>query len=343
MNLLQDIRARALGFVSDLKAYLLGKGVVSTAVLVSSWLSSGTLLPFAVVLGGVALQTFFSLRGGWRFQDEMTNKYREEISMQLGLDPAQVTRAHLRLVAYGNEEAGIPGNRILAQAIERQGRKGWLNFGAALIAGATTLGLLTVGMDVVAGSLLAEHVGGFMQRFGVSAVAMFSGLFVQNGVEFFVGRAHGLHAPSAHDQILALERQRLRGRAITPAQIFSVVIAADPQMDRVVRQTTGKSFAQLNANERTRALKVIDTNGEIQRLAEMVNRGDLLMTELPFVLFDGAAGGTAATRDASPAGGTSPTQSFADRVRPHGPRNVAGHFADHITASREAAAAQAAR
>ena len=343
MNPLLSVRDWLGRFTRDLKTYLLGKGVVSTAVFVASFLSSGTLLPYAMVIGGVALQTFFSLRSNWRYQDDMTNRYREEISMQLGLDPAQVTRAHLRLVAYGNEEAGIPGNRILAQAIERRGRKSWLNFGAALLAGATTLGMLTLGMDVVAASLLADHVGGFMQRFGVGAVAMLSGLVVQNSVEFFVGRAHGITAPSAHDQILALERQRQRGRAITPAQIFSVVIAADPTMDIIVQQTTGKSFAQLNANEKARALKAIDTNGEMQRLAGQINRGELLMTEIPFVLFDGGASGAAPPRTPDPVGGTAPQHSFTDRVRPHGPRTFTGHFADHIDASRSDTATQAAR
>jgi hypothetical protein len=301
MNPLETIQSGLNSWVHETKVHLAGKGITTGAVMIASVLSPVLpwIVPFMIALGGVATHMYFRLREQWKYQDEMALKYKDEIASQLGIDPEAVTREHVKLAAYGNEQQGIEDNPILAQALNHQHQKSWLVFGTALLAAVVTVGLLTF-----SGGIITDAIGsGLVSMFGLNAVppalgfvssvvgnlggfviAAGSSLFVQNGLELLIGNAKGINAPSAHDRILAIEARHARGKSVTPEQVFQVKLAASPELEERVVAMTGKHFHALKADIQERVLARIDTKKEMHTVAEEINKGNIDATELAFIL-----------------------------------------------------------
>jgi hypothetical protein len=305
--------ARAAQFGRELRVYLFGKGIVSTAVVAASFFSGGTLVPFAIALGGVGLHMFMRLREQNQHLDTMAVKYREEIAQQFGIDPANVTRTEVKLAAFGDVERGIPGNPILAQAIDRQRGKNWLTLGTALVAAGATLLILSFGGAALAGTMLAK-MHPLMQHLGTSAVALVSGLFIQNGLEFFVGQRSGLGRASAHDLVLQLEHRHQRGRAVTPEQVMAVKLAAFPALAEEVRRQTGRDFLRLRAPEQQRVMAQLDPQNQMALIADELNKGTMDATQIPFILTGQIVIHRTPPRPVSaPANGQGQQKSFAEK------------------------------
>jgi hypothetical protein len=301
MGPLETIQSGINRWMHETQLHLMGKGITASAAIVAGFIAGTTsmwVVPFMIALGGVGANMFFRLRDQWNYQDEMANKYRGEIADRLGIAPEAVTREHVKLAAYGNEEQGIDGNPILAQALERQRQKSWLVFGTAMLAGLVTFTLLTwsgVGLAGVVGEAVASFAGGVVPLWmvpitnvigmmGGTIIAAASSLFVQDGLEFLIGNAKGINAPSAHDRILAIENRHARGKSITPEQILQVKLAAYPELEERVLAMTGKHFHTLNADMQTRVLARLDPKGEMKLVANELNKGNIDARELPFIL-----------------------------------------------------------
>jgi hypothetical protein len=303
MGPLETIQAGFNNWLHEAQVHLTGKGITSGAALVAGVIAGTTtlwLVPLVIAIGGVGANMFFRLRDQWKYQDEMADKYRGEVADRLGIAPEAVTREHVKLAAYGNEEQGIDGNPILAQALERQRQKSWLVLGTALLAAVVTFTLLTWsggGIAAAIGSGMVDLLGlsalppalgfvaGIVGMMGGAVIAGLSSIFIQDGLEFGIGHFKGINAPSAHDRILALEARQDRGKSVTPEQIFQIKIATSPQLDeRVMAMTGGKHFHALKADMQERVLARIDAKGEMLMLAEEINKKAIDAKELAFIL-----------------------------------------------------------
>lgn len=314
MSLWQNTRTHLAQFGRDLRAYLFGKGIVSTAVIAASFFSGGTLVPFAIALGGVAFNMFRRRREQNHYLDTMVVKYRDEIGDLFGINPENVTRAQVTRVAYGDPERGISGNPILAQAIDRQRAKSWLNFGTSLMAAGATLLILSIGGAAFAGTMLAQ-MSPLLQHLGTSAVALMSGLFIHKGLEFFVGQHSGIGAASAHDLVLQLEHRHSRGRAVTPEQVMAVKLAAFPALAEEVRVSTGRDFLRLRASDQQRWMARLDPERQMMLIADELNKGTIDATQIPFILTGQIAIHRTPPRPVSaPANGVAPQKSFVEKL-----------------------------
>jgi|GEM_PF-3195488 len=296
MGPLETIQSGLNNWLRDVQTYLAGKGVVSFAVIAASVLSSISfmpwIVPFTVAAGGVGLNMFRRLTDQWHYQDDMAIKYKDEIGAQLGIDPSTVTREHVKTLAYGNEQEGIEGNPILAQALDRQRSKSWLVFGTALLAAGVTFLLLSTGAGIIAGGMLSAmpilegvpFIPTIVGMMGGAVVAGLSSLFIQDGLELLIGAKSGISAPSAHDRINAIEARHARGKTVTPEQVFQVKLCISPELEERVVAMTGKPFHSLKANVQERVLAQMDLKGEMSLIAREINKGNIDATELAFIL-----------------------------------------------------------
>jgi hypothetical protein len=283
MSRWQNMRAQLAEFGRDLRAYLFGKGIVSTAIVAASFFSGGSLLPFVIAAGGVGLHMYTRRREQNQYLDKMVVQYREEIGLLFGIDPASVTRAEVKLAAYGDVDRAVAGNPILAQAIDRQRAKSWLKLGTSLIAAGATLFVLSLGGAAFAGTMLAQ-MSPFLTHLGASAVALTSGLFIQNGLEFIVGQRSGIGKAAANDLVLRLERRHQLGRAVTPEEVMAVKLAAFPALAEEVRVQAGRDFLRLRAPEQQRWMARLDPQGQMTLIADEVNKGTIDVTQIPFII-----------------------------------------------------------
>lgn len=252
-----------------------------------------------IALGGVGMHLAKRFNEQWRYQDEMALKYKEEISAKLGIDPNSVTRQHVKLVAYGDPKQGIEPNPVLAQALDRQRSKSWLVFGTAIAASIITFAILTFSNGAITAAVgdglssmfsdkllppALDFVSAIVGGLGSSIITAASSLFIQDGLEFAIGKARGISMPSAHDRILAIESRVLRGKAVTPQQIFEVKLAYSPHLQERIVGMTGKPFHALKAEQKERVMNQIDRRGEMQAVADEINKRTIDATELPFIL-----------------------------------------------------------
>ncbi|MFZ4125524.1 MAG: hypothetical protein ACOYJ2_05575 [Rickettsiales bacterium] len=299
----RTIGAGLNNFVRKVQIHLTGKGIITGAVMLAGLMPTfvPVLIPAIIALGGIGMHMFKRLDEQWRYQDEMALKYKEEIGAKLGIDPDAVTRDHVKLAAYGDPKQGIDPNPVLAQALDRQRSKSWLVFGTAIAAAVVTFALLSAGAGVIAGTAIGGitfmGLGTILSNAGASIVAAACSLFIQDGLEFAVGKARGISTPSAHDHILMIESRMMRGKAVTPQQVFEVKLAYSPQLQERVVGMTGKPFHALKADQQEQVMNRIDRRGEMQAVADEINKGTIDATALPFILTGQQAFVRTATRE----------------------------------------------
>lgn len=294
MGPLETIQDGLNKWLHEVQVHLKGKGITSGAVIIAGVLSPVMpfIVPFTIALCGVGAHMFYRLREQWSYQDAMADRYRDVIADRLGIAPSEVTREHAKIAAYGNEQEGIDGNPILAQALDRQRNKSWLVFGTALVAAAVTFMLLSSGAGLIAGGMLealpilqnVPIIPNVIGMFGGAVVAGLSSLLVQDGLEMLIGNAKGINAPSAHDRILAIEARQARNKSVTPEQIFQVKLIVAPELEARVEAMTGKKFGALKADMQERVLARIDPKGEMLMIAEEINKKHIDAKDLTFIL-----------------------------------------------------------
>lgn len=317
-------------FVAGVTKYAFGKGLVSLGVMAATFISGGTAAAaiWPVVAGFVAWKMYRLYDGYTTYKDRMLDLYRDEIGREIGIDPAAVTREHLRVAAHGDAVLGIEPNAIIAEALDRQ--RGWalLSFCTALLSAGTTLALLSFGMEGTVGQFISEIIPGELTRkASIAALSGLSGLIVHNGLDAVIGQSLGYFRATAHDRIALIARQKAYGVKVTPQQVFDVFLAANPEFAKQVSRSFNKGITGFTATEKKKAMQSIGVTEAMQELADQINKGELSPGTLAFELDSthaaqalGRAG--AVTYDRTPqqektqeaAVAEEPTTRFTDRV-----------------------------
>lgn len=264
-------------FLRQMRVYLFGKGFMHLAVLGAGAVAAlnpalSFVLPI-VAIGGVALTVVNRLYRETLYQQQMVDLYRGDIAEQLGIAPEEVTRAHLKEAAKNND--------IIDQALTRQRHKTWLAIGASVLASSVTFGLVSVfGADswlrtAAQGVFNSGWAASAANFIGIGTVSAISSLFLNTGLQEVVEATTPLGKAAAHDRILEMEYSLSRGKAISAEQVYGVLVAADPNLQRVIQRQFHKPYAHMNAREQTQLLATTGTAPEMLAVAQQINSGQL--------------------------------------------------------------------
>jgi hypothetical protein len=346
----------AQGFARNLRVYLTGRGLITLTGMIAGGLSTAGVFasawPLALVFGGGAVLTgLIRLRDMQYNLDRMATIYRADIADQLGIDPRDVTRAHVHEMAYGNAEKGIAANPIFREEIEREWQKTWLKFATTALAAVASFGLVAWGAaHESVKALMPDGIFGNILKYGsVGIVSGTTGLILNNGLDWLVQSVTRIGAISTHDRIARLEQDVGRGRAVTREQVFALFAAANDHLAGQIEQRYGKPYDVLPIEQKHAIIKASGLEAATLHICEEINRGTMRPGALAFVL----TGQRGLTRDAvvaqmppavapAPSMERAPQHSFVEKLGLSS-RAQASHTAREDLRAQTAALAEAMR
>lgn len=327
-NLIADLFDGARDTIRGLGVYMLGRGIVTTAAIAAGFMGQAflgaSMVPYvsAVLIGGVALGGFMRLRDIRQSQDRMADIYRDEIAAQLGIDPRQVTRGHVHTLAYGDAKRGIAPNPILRHELDRQWKRGWMQFAGSLAVAAVSFGLISFGLNENVTNALAGYTGigeAWLTGTGIGVVTGLTSLVVHNGIDLGLNNLSALGNTTLHDRISRLDRDIVRGRTVSKEQVFALYAAADPNLGAAIERRFGRSYDALSLVQKGNVLGMIGAYEPMQQIADDLNNSRLSAGSLAFIITGQsrgvAASGIRTTSPTEPARAPEQAQTrFADRV-----------------------------
>lgn len=284
-------------FFKTMRVYLLGRGLLSLAVMVAGFASpaimsvlgiTGMVMAPALVvaIGGAALSAVMRLHSQAIYEDKMTDLYREDIAGNLHIAPQDVTRDHLMQAAMDNE--------VIAQALARQRRLNVISFATTALAALATFGLLNFAL---AQNIVGDALTGFFSDYfgkaanllryaGIGIVSGTSSLILHRGLEEAIGKGSGLDKAVAHDLIFAMDKDVRRGRSITPQQVYAVLVAKDDGLSQAIAARFNEPFQRMNEKEQCQVLTALGVTDGMEHVAAMISSGELPAGHLAYVIED---------------------------------------------------------
>lgn len=293
--LIRDITQGAQSFVRNLGVYLTGKGIVTSAAIAAAYFAgaagTGVISMPAVLLslaGGALISGYLRLRDMRFNQDEMARIYRNDIADQLGIDPKEVTRAHVHQLAFGDEEKGIAANPVLREEVNREWNKTWLKFGTTLVAATASFLLVMLGVPALAESSILEPLGPtlgeWMGKASVALVTGATGLVLNNGLDIAVQAATTLGKQTIHDRIARLDRDIARGTQVSPERVFAIFAASSPRLENSIIAQYGKRYDVLAVADQIHLIEAIGAKDSMNQLASALNAKRFSAGSLAFVV-----------------------------------------------------------
>lgn len=260
------------------KAFLLGRGLLTLGVIAAWAISGGGLIPAMVVgIGGAAFSGFMRMTNQAVYEDQMVDMYRDGIAQQLGLDPKQVTRAHLKEAAKSND--------VIDQALQRQRHMSWISFGTSALAAMTTVGLIALGAPQGIESLFGEGtLGTILSYTSFGIVSALSSLVIHDGLQTFIGHKTGVSKAAAHDRIVEMERGLARGWGVSKEQVYGALVAGNTALQTTIQQEFGKPYAGMRPSEQAQVLNKIGVADEMLAIAAEINAGRMRPSNLAFMM-----------------------------------------------------------
>lgn len=252
--------------------------------------------------------------------------YSGEIGARLHKSPADVTVADAEKLARD-----IP---VIDEEMRRARRQ--RNFGvplaivSTLISFAAVTALLPAAASALGVALPASMVGSFLLNAAVSMGAYFA---TKIPLQRAGNRLLDLDRETANDRIFDIKRAHAMGRAVTPLQVLDVLSHGNEKLDAKIAAELGKPFGRMRPEEQELATKQLDAALGLTQMAQDINSGRILATELAFIAAGTSSGvppcDTGKECKALPESAPTMTQTkFQDRV---GRRDLAETFAERVT------------
>jgi hypothetical protein len=232
-------------------------------------------------VAGTGIELVSATRDERAYLSEIADEYRPEIAERLGLAVDQVTEGHY--------QAAFAENPVLAQAQEAAKMKGVVR--AANMAISTGVGVLA-GMAASAfsrpkpgmsgaedkGKDPANIAGGVAATIGAAAIGKLMRKVTHTN---HLGKAM---ENTAHHKIMLIKEKQQRGEETTPADIFEVQLALNPEVGKTIKAATGKRFDALDAAEKQQMLRsefpdIFEVNAV---MAQRINKDGMRPQQLVF-------------------------------------------------------------
>lgn len=284
MQFFEDLFIEPLRY---LKAFLLGRGLLTAAVLTAWTVTGGGLgVAVAVGVGGALFSGFMRFTNQRIYEDQMTDMYRGGIAQQLGIDPRNVTRAHLKEAAKSND--------MIDQALARQRSISNVSFLTTALAAAVTVALLAVPIGGATLPAMLSSAFSGMESLGVFStvlsyastgiIAGLSSLLLHDTLESVISRKTGLNKAAAHDRIVEMERGIARGWGVSKEQVYGALVAGNPTLQNAIAGEFGKPYAAMRPSDQAHVLNQIGVADEMHAIASEINAGRLRPANLAFML-----------------------------------------------------------
>lgn len=323
MQFVEDLLINPMRFM---KAFLLGRGLLSAAVLVTWGVASivspgATLIPALIAAGlGTAFSGFMRMTRQHLYEDQMVDMYRDGLAQQLGIAPEQVTRAHLKQAAHSND--------VIDQALQRQRHIDWVSLGTSVLGAASTVALIALKVP----ALLTVGTGAAPVALGIVAfgvVAAITSNVVHYGLQTFIGHKTGISKAAAHDRIVEMERGIARGWGVSKEQVYGTLVAGNPVLQNTIARELGKPYASMRPSEQAMTLNRIGVADEMLLIAQEINAGRMRPANLAFMMNEAMPRPNTRTVEEP----RMPTRSFVQAVG-KSPRNASISHTARLDAER---------
>lgn len=279
-------------------AFVTGRGATALATAVAVGIGVTTVgtpwLPMIGLALGIPVTAALATLSHDHKQKQLRAHYREEVASTLGIDPRTVTIDHVRTVARGNPVRGLPGNRTLAEAFDRNDRHRIISVAAnvlsAIVAAGAVMGAYFFGLpDMLSGPLTQAFPALVGQQTLASAVvlggtAAVTGLALDNVFDHAGMRMFGYRNPSIDDRIEHMANRLRRGQAVHASELMALVADANPPVAKNIRAYFGQEFQKLSLAQQQEITQQYDERFQLTALTEVLNRGLMPTQELAFAI-----------------------------------------------------------
>lgn len=282
--------------------FILGKNYVhSVGHGIGDVLHHGSFLGGAVgasTIAGIATIGLSGLLSGALTQIDFLHRketikdmYKDELAARLNKPINLVDKNDLDVVAKDN--------KVIAQEMNQIKKQRAFGIGLSMMASMAVPAVVTFALPAVAGLLAggaAITAAGGVMAAGSAALgslgfggAIISGLtalmsytLVKEPLHHVADKLFNLDYKTTHDVIMGLKKQREFGKNVTPEQVLSVYVAANPELGQMIKQEYGAPFDQLSPEKKHIVAKDLNKIIPLERLANDINSGKINATELAF-------------------------------------------------------------
>lgn len=242
--------------------------------------------------GALAVLSIFDQR---LEKKNITDHYRSEIAARVGKPVNKVTVADMEQVAKENP--------VIAAAVKRTTKQRNLNIGLAAVGIAAAVALINPVGGALAFVGLTTGLAASLAHIGL--IAGISYFAVEKPLEEFGKKKLGLEEPEPHavhknpalqaelsvpSQIKFLAELQAHNRPVTQAQVASVIVSANPELEAKIKEHFGVNFTKLPASAQTQVITDLSKQHGIAELTDAINNRSVRAQELAFAAHGQASG-----------------------------------------------------
>lgn len=253
--------------------------------------------------------------------------YKNELGAKLGKAPKKVGAKDLEKMASGSIMEGLPSNQIMSEHLTQSKRRRNLGIALSVIASVATFAIFESLAIKAEGVLpvIAKGAMGLATYFGIKAPLHWLG-----------DKVMGTDKETTHERIVEIAKDRAKGKVVGKEQVFSVFVAANPDIAGVIQDKFGKVYDDLELRDKQRVTQDFGDSLNIGAITRGINEGKMAAEELAFAAVGQESGaqapidrpikkgviakvkdkllGKGERKEAETAEEQAPERSFADRV-----------------------------
>ena len=221
---------------------------------------------------------------------ELKEMYKDEVGNQLGKSPNKVTDKDVELVAKGDPQNGLSGNKTIAEALRKL--KTHRNIGMVVTTGAIlgTLGILAVTGLATAPIFGAASFAAGVGTFAVKALMVFAiHSALEKPMKWAAKKVFNME-DTTNDLISNLRLQHRNGKAVSREQVVEVFVSSNKELSTFVKDKYGRDFDNLNVQQKREVTDSFEQYLPVTDVTENLNSGRVKISELAWAV-DGKSSG----------------------------------------------------
>ncbi len=290
-------------FGKKIAGFVSGRGASTTAVAFAAPFVPAAQLPMVGLAVGVPIKAAVSTIEHYHREDEVLNKFRDEIAASFGIDVEDVTHDNLRSLAFGNPKIGIEPQPFFQEILEQNDKKRWIDVGANVAASALTMGFVFSQGDKIAGALSSlASSSGIALFVGNPAAAGIAGLIglsiaaalVVHAIDFIVTEVckdtMGIKDKTSYEMLGEIEKQKTRGHEISSDKVMALIANINPALKTEIIKNYGAPYNALPEKQRMAVLEQYADSLSLEENTAKINSGVMKVNELAFIAIGGQSG-----------------------------------------------------
>ncbi len=200
--------------------------------------------------------------------------YKEELAAKLGKPMKSVGEKDLDALASGKILDGVEANPVIAEELQQSRKRRNLGVALSVIASVATYAILEV-----ATLAAASDLAGMAAKAIVGLATYFA---VKTPLHWIGDKIFGVDKETTHERIEEISRERAAGKVIGKEQVFSVFVAANPDLARVIENKYRKPYDDLGLKDKQVLTENLGTMMQVDEITSAINAGTINASELAF-------------------------------------------------------------